>query len=135
MEGSIEHAADGEERRARLQLARSYGIGPQRFRSLVDRFGSAVEVLKRTNYIRKRLGDDWKPIAMDLVVAEGKALKAMGGRFLLLGDPDYPHLLANSGTPPPVLSVLGDAGVLKRRAVAIVGARNASAAGTRLAEE
>ncbi len=135
MEGSIEHAADGEERRARLQLARSYGIGPQRFRSLVDRFGAAVEVLKRTNYIRKRLGDDWKPIAMDLVVAEGKALKAMGGRFLLLGDPDYPHLLANSGTPPPVLSVLGDAGVLKRRAVAIVGARNASAAGTRLAEE
>ncbi len=117
-----------------MQLARSHGIGPKRFCSLIERFGSAEEVLKRTAYLRQRLGDDWKPIAMDRIVAEGKGLKAMGGRFLLLGDPDYPDLLANSAAPPPVLSVVGHLPALQKRAVAIVGARNASAAGARLAE-
>ncbi len=91
--------------------------------------------MKRTAYIRKRLGDGWKAAPLDQIVTEGKALKAMGGRFLLLGDPDYPPLLANAAAPPAVLSILGDARVLHRRAVAIVGARNASAAGVRLAEE
>lgn len=116
-------------------MARSHGIGPKRFQSLVERFGSAEEALKRTGYIRKRLGDAWKPAPPDGIVAEGKALKAMGGRFLLLGDPNYPPLLAASAAPPPVLSILGEPQVLHRRAVAIVGARNASAAGVRLAEE
>jgi DNA processing protein len=92
-------------------------------------------VLKRTAYIRQRLGDAWKPATLDQVLEEGKALKAMGGRFLLLGDPDYPLLLANSAAAPALLSVLGNTQVLQRRAVAIVGALNASAAGIRLAEE
>ncbi|MCA8928518.1 MAG: DNA-processing protein DprA [Alphaproteobacteria bacterium] len=126
---------DPDERRARLQLARSHGIGPRRFQSLIERFGSAVEALKRTAYIRKRLGDAWAPASLDRVLVEAKALKAMDGRFLLLGDPDYPPLLAHSAAPPPVLSILGGAEALHRRAVAIVGARNASAAGVRLAEE
>jgi len=134
-EGIIDHATDPGERRARLQLARSHGIGPKRFQSLIERFGSAAEALKRTAFLRKRLGDDWKPAPLDRIVAEGKALKAMGGRFLLLGDPDYPPLLAHSAAPPAVLSILGEAAVLHRRSVAIVGARNASAAGVRLAEE
>ncbi len=134
MEGSIEYASDVGERRARLQLARSHGIGPQRFRSLIDRFGSAVEALKRTSYIRQRLGQDWKAASLDQITAEGKALKAMGGRFLLLGDPEYPHLLAHTGSPPPVIFVLGQVDILQKRAVAIVGARNASAAGVRMAE-
>ena len=60
---------------------------------------------------------------MSTIIAEGKALKAMGGRFLLLGDPDYPEMLAHSATPPPVLSVLGDPSILNRQCIAIVGAQ------------
>ena len=116
-------------------MARSHKIGPKRFASLVNRFGSAKEALKRVDFIRKRVGSDWHPCTMNQVVTEGKGLRALGGRFLLLGDPDYPPLLANSAAPPPVLSVLGDAAILSRQAVAIVGARNASAAGMRQAEE
>jgi DNA processing protein len=116
-------------------LARSHKIGPKRFASLVNRFGSAKEALKRVDFIRKRVGSDWHPCTMNQVVTEGKGLRALGGRFLLLGDPDYPPLLANSAAPPPVLSVLGDAAILSRQAAAIVGARNASAAGMRQAEE
>jgi DNA processing protein len=59
----------------------------------------------------------------------------MGGTWLHLGAPDYPPLLALLEDPPPVLAVLGDASVLKRPQVGVVGARSASAAGRRMAEE
>jgi DNA processing protein len=77
---------------------------------------------------------DWRPASLAAIQAEGKALKAMGGRFLLRGDPDYPEMLEHSAAPPPLLSVLGDVSALSRRCIAIVGARNASAAGMRTAE-
>ena len=131
----IDHATDPAERRARLQLARSAKIGPKRFQSLLQRFGSARTALKNEHFIRDRVAKDWRPATLDGVMREGKGLKALGGRFLLLGDPEYPDPLANSASPPPVLSVLGDAGALARRAVAIVGARNASAVGMRQAEQ
>ncbi len=91
-------------------------------------------MLKNGEFVRQHIAKEWRPVAMSTIKAEGKALKAMGGRFLLLGDPDYPELLANSAAPPPVLAILGDAEALNRPCVAIVGARNASAAGMRLAE-
>eukprot|EP01035_Chromulina_nebulosa_P006159 gene6159-8337_t len=48
-------------------------------------------------------------------------------------DPAFPPLLAALDPPPPLIWVLGDAGILTRQAVAIVGARVASAAGQRFA--
>ena len=59
---------------------------------------------------------------------------ALGGRYLFVDQPDYPALLALLDDAPPVLAVLGDAAVLLRRAVALVGSRNASANGLRIAE-
>lgn len=105
-----------------------------RFASLIEKFGSAQRVLQNPGFIRQRMAKDWRPAPMSTIVTEGKALKAMGGRFLLLGDPDYPDMLAHSAAPPPVLSVLGDPTILNRQSIAIVGARNASASGMRLAE-
>jgi DNA processing protein len=69
------------------------------------------------------------------VLREAEALHRMGGRFIHLGAPDYPPLLALLEDPPPVLAVLGDASILKRPQVGVVGARSASAAGRRIAEE
>ena len=64
---------------------------------------------------------------------EMEAVAALGGRFLFLGAPGYPPLLDTLADPPPVLASLGDPAVLQPRAVAVVGARNASAAGRRIA--
>jgi DNA processing protein len=63
------------------------------------------------------------------------ALARRGGRFLFVGIPPYPPLLALAEDAPPVLALLGDPAALAHRAVAVVGARNASAAGRRLAEQ
>src|SRR4029077_3085570 len=60
--------------------------------------------------------------------------RKLGGRLIFLGDPDYPPLLAQLDDAPPVIAALGDVALLAKPAVAIVGGRNASAAGLRLAE-
>lgn len=62
------------------------------------------------------------------------ALAAAGGRLITLGEAAYPAALAAIPDAPPVLAVLGDAGLLARPMVAVVGARNASANGLHFAE-
>lgn len=52
-----------------------------------------------------------------------------------LGEPDYPALLSTLPDAPPALWVYGTSALLRRPALAIVGARNASAAGLRMARE
>jgi DNA processing protein len=61
-------------------------------------------------------------------------LHRLGGRLLFLGEPDYPELLALVDDAPPVLAVLGDVACLRQRCVALVGSRNASANGSRMAD-
>ncbi len=57
----------------------------------------------------------------------------LGVRFVAIGEPDYPAYLRRSEDSPPLLAVRGNAAVLLDPAVAVVGARNASAAGLRIA--
>jgi DNA processing protein len=63
------------------------------------------------------------------------AVHKLGGRFVFLDTPDYPEFLADMADAPPALAVLGDVALLSARAVGIVGARNASANGMRMAEQ
>ena len=51
----------------------------------------------------------------------------------MLDEPDYPALLAELDTAPPALIIRGDIGLAQRGGVALVGARNASAASCRFA--
>jgi len=62
------------------------------------------------------------------------ALHSQGGRLVVLGQADYPPFLADMPDAPPALAVLGDVALLSSRAVGIVGARNASANGMRVAQ-
>ncbi len=112
---------------ARLRLSRTDGIGPAQFASLLARFGSAQEALPR---IASRFA---LPAPAD-IAREMEATQRLGARYLHLGTPDYPELLGHIPDAPPVLACLGDPGLLGTRAIAIVGARNASAAGRRMAE-
>src|SRR5690606_32270214 len=66
---------------------------------------------------------------------EMAALEKFGGRMIAAIEPDYPKPLRAIADPPPILSVLGHADLLNRDTLAIVGARNASAAAIRLTRQ
>ena len=124
------------ETRDRLRLARTDGVGPVTFGKLLRRFASAAEAIAALPAMARTAGRETPPRIPSAGDAnrELDRLSKLGGRMLVLGGPDYPPMLALLDTPPPVLSVLGDVAVLQRRAVALVGARNASANGQRMAE-
>jgi len=60
-------------------------------------------------------------------------VEKLGARYLALGHGLYPRLLAESEDAQPLLVAKGNLNLLVRQAVAIVGARNASAAACRFA--
>ncbi len=120
---------------ARLRLARTEGIGPLTFRRLLQRHGSARAALAALPAHAAQRGAPFRPVEAEAAQREIDALDRMGARLLHLGTPGYPALLALSDDAPPVLALLGDPAALALPAVAVVGARNASAAGRRMAEE
>jgi DNA processing protein len=123
-DGPFTADTDPMERRARLRLARSPRIGPVTFQEALQHFGSARRACREL------------PVAAENDLArEDQALVRIGGRFLVLGDGDYPAPLAALPDAPPVLSAVGDTGLLARRMLAIVGAREASLAGIRFAAD
>ena len=124
-----------EERLARLRLCRSETIGPITFYRLLSRFGSAFKALEALPHIK--LGKKSINIVSEhAALAELESIENFGGRLIIHGDPDYPYLLAQIEDAPPVLSVLGNIDILQnQKAIAIVGARNASANARRLASK
>lgn len=120
-----------------LRLIRSENIGPKTFFSLLGHFGSVDAALVGVPGLAAR-GGRKKPIrlaAQEHVSAEVEALDRLGARMIAWCEPDYPVYLAAIPDPPPVIIVAGDIEVLHRRSFAIVGARNASAAGRRFARQ
>jgi DNA processing protein len=115
----------------RLRLARTEGLGPQIFQKLLARFGTARAALEALPDVGK---GKLRPPPASLAEREMAAVAAMGGQFLFRGLPGYPALLETLYDPPPAIALLGDAAALAPRAVAIVGARSASAAGRRVAD-
>ncbi|HVC52348.1 MAG TPA: DNA-processing protein DprA [Stellaceae bacterium] len=130
-------ALEPQERLDWLRLCRTESVGPVTFYALLRRFGSAGEALAQLPRLARR-GDGGRAVAV-LPRAEAErelaALDRLGARLVCWGEPDYPSLLAAVDDAPPVLSVLGDPEVLRRPMVAIVGARNASANGRRIAHD
>jgi DNA processing protein len=120
---------------ARLRLARTEGVGPATFRRLLERHGSAAAALAALPRIAERSGRPITPFPAGAAERELEAVLSAGGTWLHFGAPGYPPLLALVEDAPPVLAVLGDAAVLLRRQVGVVGARAASAGGRRMAEE
>jgi len=124
------------QRLAWLRLWRSENVGPATFRQLLRRFGGAEAALAALPELARRGGRE-RPLAICPAAAaerELAGLARMGARLLTLDDPLFPAVLAQCEDAPPVLSCLGEDDLLTRRAVAVVGARNASANGRLLAE-
>jgi len=122
------------ERLARLRLIRSEGVGPVGFRQLVKRFGGAADALEALPDLARRNGATSAVFSLAAAEDEMARVADLGARHVLLGEADYPPLLAEMHDGPPVLVVLGDGALALRPVVAIVGARNASAAGRGLAQ-
>lgn len=118
-----------------LRLARTEHVGPITFRQLVARFGTAAAALDALPDLARRGGRrGLRPCPAAAAERELEALERAGARLLLLADADYPAALAALEDAPPAIAARGDAALAGRQAVAIVGARNASANGRRLAE-
>lgn len=121
------------ERFDRLRLIRSPRIGPVSYRQLLARFGSAGEALRAIPMLAERGGGRASVAEAGAVEREIAASRALGARYLLMGDADYPALLDQMEGAPPALIVKGDGTLAARPCVAMVGARNASAAACRFA--
>jgi DNA processing protein len=118
----------------RVRLVRSPGIGPVTYRQLITRFGSPAAALAAVPDLARR-GGGKAPALSSQSDAEREIARVekLGARFLALGQGLYPRLLAELEDAPPLLIAKGNLNLLDRMAVAIVGARNASAAACRFA--
>jgi len=121
------------EQMARLRLARTETVGPITFHRLVKKYGSALRALEALPVLTKN-----KPIKIgdtDTAAREYDAITKLGGQMIFAGDAAYPAALAQLEDAPPVLSVVGNTTLLARQNVAIVGSRNASLNGRKLASK
>jgi len=114
-----------------LQLTRSENIGPRSFHALVNRFGGAGGALAALPKFadQKISGRPFRIASRDDCERELAALDKLGGRFIAVGEADYPAALRAVDGPPPLIAMRGDVRVLARPMVAIVGSRNASGTG------
>ena len=120
---------------ARIRLLRSPNVGPVSYRQLLARFGAAEPALAALPDLAARGGRPYVPTPAARIEAEIAAVRKAGARFLFHDSPEYPPLLRESEGAPPILIARGQAELALRPAVAIVGARNASAAAVRLARD
>lgn len=121
-----------------LRLAGTEHVGPISFFQLIDRFGSAREALAALPTLARRGGraaGGPKIPSVAEAQAQLAALARAGGRWIGATEPDYPVLLREIADPPPLISTVGRGELLNQRSVAVVGARNASANGRRLARD
>lgn len=124
----------GAQRLAWLRLIRSENIGPVTFREMLNQFGGAEAALEALPELSRRGG---RTRALRICTAEDAAkelaaAETAGARLVALDETGYPPLLAIVEAPPPLLYMAGRAGLLDRPTIAIVGARDASAAGRKI---
>ncbi|NIJ08229.1 DNA processing protein [Sphingomonas vulcanisoli] len=121
---------------AKLRLIRTRSIGPISYRQLLLRFGSAQAALDALPALARRGGGAAPVIATPASIeCEAERVFALGARYLFLDTPGFPPALAEIENAPPALIVAGDVALLGKAMVAMVGARNASAAAVRFTRQ
>ena len=120
---------------ARIRLLRSPNIGPVSYRALLARFGSAEAALEELPKLRRRRGSSYTITPAEVAEGEIEKVIAAGARYVFHDQDDYPGLLGQLESAPPILICRGDVGLTNEPCVAVVGARNASAASVKLARD
>jgi DNA processing protein len=123
-----------DDRLDRLRLVRSRRVGSVTFHRLIAEHGTARAALEALPQIARAAGiESYEPCPIGVALAEMKQGRALGAELLVHGDPNYPQALRDLPDAPPILWALGNITILNRPAVAMVGARNASSLGVRMA--
>ncbi len=118
-----------------LRLIRSQNVGPRTFRALINHFGGARAALEALPALARRGGAAAAKICSRAEAErEIEAAHKLGVTFVAIGEADYPRRLAAIDDAPPLLAVRGQIDALKLPQVAIVGSRNASAAGVKITQ-
>lgn len=133
--GSGQSALSQAEAFARIRLLRSPRIGPVTFAQLLARYGSGEAAVEALPNLARAGGGHHTLAREDAVRREVDAVKRHGARYLFHDQPDYPRSLAECEGAPPVITYRGNLSLANRPVVAMVGARNASAAAVKLARE
>jgi DNA processing protein len=122
---------DDRQRIACLRLIRSENIGPVTFRELINRFGGATEAIDAIPELSRRSGRR-RPFRLCPTADAERELEAaarIDAHPLFTIEPHYPALLAHLDAPPPLIYAKGNLALFARPTLAIVGSRDASAAG------
>lgn len=127
-----------QERLDWLRLIRSENVGPVTFFDLMERYGNAAKALEALPELAER-GGRRKPLRIctprDAEREMATAQKRSRARLVAIGEPDYPARLGLIPMPPPLIYMAGDPALARKQVIAIVGSRNASAAGRKLTQE
>lgn len=122
------------QRIAWLRLIRTPNVGPQTFRQLINREGSAEAAIAALPSLLKRAGTAGRIPSVGEAEGEIEATAKLGGRLVGSGEAGYPPLLRYISGAPPMVTISGRDNLDWYRTVAIVGARNASTAGQKFAQ-
>jgi DNA processing protein len=107
-------------------------VGPATFRHLLNRFGSAEAALDALPDLVRRSGKPARVTTQAQAEDEIAGLSRFGARLVASTDADYPPLLQFIAAAPPLLTLAGGDSLDWQRTVGVVGARNASSAGTKM---
>ncbi len=135
MTQTIVPALAQDEAFARIRLLRSPHIGPVSYAMLLRRCGTAAQALAALPELSARGGRRYRAASVETIEREIEAVRGARARYLFHDSPGYPNLLRRIEGAPPILTCRGDLGLAARPCLAIVGARNASAAAVKLARE
>jgi len=120
---------------ARIRLLRSPNVGPVSYAMLLQRFGNAEAALEALPELSARGGRQYRSARLETIEREVEAVRKAGAKYLFHDQPTYPALLREIDGAPPILTWRGDLSLAKTPCVAMVGARNASAAAVKLARD
>lgn len=125
-----------EDRLSWLRLIRSRRVGVATFFKLMGEYGSAAAALDALPKIAADAGvHDYAPFPEAAARQELDQGQNLGATLVCFADPEYPTSLSQISDPPPVFWALGDRALLQRPMIAMVGARNASGLGERMARK
>mgnify|MGYP000020583937 CR=1 FL=1 len=117
-----------------LRLLRSRRVGISTFYRLMRDHGSAAAALVNLPDIASAAGVENYQICPEAVIhAELSTARSANATLICRGDPAYPARLAELDDAPPMIWVIGGTGILSKPQIALVGARNASSLGGRMA--
>jgi DNA processing protein len=124
---------DARQKRDWLRLSRCEGVGPRAFKSLINKYGGAGAALEVLPQLARERGRNVAMPTEGEIEAEMRAAERFGVTLLASGEQGYPESLLTIDGPPPILAVKGRLELFETVGVGIVGARNASASGRRMA--